>query len=271
MPSSDSAGWSSPQDDDLLEAERFQAALEGQATSDPEMNRLADLANSLQRLEEPRDPGFAGRLREQLLTQADARPLSPTPDLPTTPSRHSAPRFAVAALTAALLLTLTTAGVANAARSAVPGSALYPVRTGMEDIQVEVNQNDSARGRTELNLAEIRIQEVQGLLKQVSAHTSTVLATLDAFTRLAASGTTNLLRTHHDTDSRDAILTIRAFVDNSLVALQQLASDEANDSVREKITETTAYLVEIASQAHSICSSCTPAPTNDGRTVSPPD
>jgi hypothetical protein len=275
MGTADSSGWSSPEDDELLEAERFQATLDGLPVTDPEMQDLVGLARHLGEIPatDPNasaDPTFVSQLREQLLDEEPALPTTlQAVGAANTHRRHRgrSPRLVVAALTAALIFTLASAGVATAAQNAEPGSALYPVKTGLEELQVEITQSPGARGRTELSFAALRLQELRTLIKRVDTPTSTLRSTIEAFSVLAKSGTESLMHSYRASASRDDIFTIRAFVDNALVALHQIDSTGVPTPIKALVSENVDILVEMSTAAHTLCSGCTPAASPTGMPV----
>lgn len=280
MVTAGSSGWSSPKDDDLLEAESFQAALDGLPVADPELQELVGLARSLGGSTESdgpnaiADPAFVAQLRNQLVDEAatGAVPADIESRVRSAPSSHRkrTPRLAVAALSAALILTLTTAGVATAAQSAEPGSTLYPVKTGLEGFQVEITQNPGSRGRTEFGFATIRLQEIHSLIKQENPSESTLSSTIAAFSDLARSGSQSLFYAYRKSASRDDIFTIRAFVDNALVSLHRLDSATLPTTAQTQIATSIRGLVEIANQAHTLCNGCTPEASPSGMPMETP-
>jgi len=263
MVTAGSPDWSSA-DDDALEAERFQAVLDGLPTEDGELQDLAALANSLGADSVVADQQFVSDLRNRLVATATSE--TPQPVATRGRPRRGFNRIAVAAVAAAVLVT-TSAGVASAAQTAIPGSALYPVKTGLEDIQVEISQDPKERGRTELDIATIRLTEVRDLLSSKEQRQGLLSTTITAFTNLARSGTRSLLEAFEQSRDRDDILTLRAFVDNALVTLHQLRPQLEANSLGESLEAAINTLVDSSGQAYQSCPDCTPTPSSNGMPV----
>ncbi len=70
---------------------------------------------------------------------------------------------ALASLTVVLLLVLSGAGIAEAAQAALPGDALYSVKTSVEGIRLALAPDDFDKGQLLLTLAENRVDEIQQL------------------------------------------------------------------------------------------------------------
>lgn len=267
MVTAGSPDWSSA-DDDALEAERFQAVLDGLPTEDDELRDLAALANSLGAESVVADQEFVSDLRTRLLETA-ANEI-PQPSVTRGRPPKGLNRFAVAAVAAALLVT-TTAGVASAAQTAIPGSALYPVKTGLEDIQVEISQDPKERGRTELKIATIRLEELRDLISGKEKQQGLLTNTIDAFTSLARSGSRSLLEAFEQSRDRDDILTLRAFVDNALVTLHQFTPKLDEGTSQRSLENAIDTLVDSSGRAYQSCPDCTPTPSSNGMPVEVPN
>ncbi len=72
----------------------------------------------------------------------------------------------LASLAVALLLVLSGAGIAEAAQAALPGDALYSVKTSVEGIRLAVTPDGFDKGQLLLTLAENRVDEIQQLAAQ---------------------------------------------------------------------------------------------------------
>ena len=68
---------------------------------------------------------------------------------------------------------------AYAASSALPGDALYPVKTSMESARISLTGDDAAQARLYLDFAGRRLAEIQTLIQE--GRTSFVAKTSDQF------------------------------------------------------------------------------------------
>ena len=68
-------------------------------------------------------------------------------------------RGALAASVAALLLTIG-GGVVFAAQDAIPGDTLYPIKTGVENVQVALAPDGAAKAEMYLGIAQRRLTEI---------------------------------------------------------------------------------------------------------------
>ena len=252
MGTTHSPDWPPEDDQETLDAERLQAHLDGLANPDSEMRELLQVTNLLSDASAEARPEFTSALRERLLLERAETPVR---------NRHT--RLVVAAMGAALLLTLGTAGVAAAAQGATPGSTLYPLKTGIEDIQVGLSMGGEARARAELEIAQVRLDEFTELSKQRLPETEPLMTALTQFAELTDSGARGLIAKFQDGGNRDAIFTVRAFIDNALSSMHALAR-QLPAHVSEKVDEVKRSLIELADLAHQACNSCTPAASPTG-------
>ena len=251
MGTTHSPDWPPEDDQETLDAERLQAHLDGLANPDSEMRELLQVTNLLSDASAEARPEFTSALRERLLLERAETPVR---------NRHT--RLVVAAMGTALLLTLTTAGLA-AAQGAKPGSTLYPLKTGLEDIQVGLSMSGEDRARAELEIAQVRLDEITELCSQRLPDAGHLLSVLTHFTELTDSGARALIAKYQASGNRDMIFTVRAFIDNALVSLHALPGPLPG-RVTEKVEEVMISLIEIAELAHQACNSCTPAASPTG-------
>lgn len=155
-------------------ADRLQRALEGERTTDPQTTELLRTARALSSVPAgagaPR-PEFVAELRERLLAEAATIPVSDrAPGATTTAGRRTGPVVlvvgrgvprALAGAAASVLVVGTVVGVAS--RSAIPGSALYPVKGWLDSVAVQMAGSDLDRGLTHLSQAEEHISDVRKL------------------------------------------------------------------------------------------------------------
>ncbi|MBN1177773.1 MAG: hypothetical protein JXD18_01065 [Anaerolineae bacterium] len=81
----------------------------------------------------------------------------------------------------AVLLGLTTVGggVALAANDSLPGEALYPVKTAIEDLRIGLTSNPEARVALALQLVDERIAEIEALTQSDTPVPASVVARMD--------------------------------------------------------------------------------------------
>jgi len=217
-------------------AERFHELVEEGSTGGarlPEYAGLLEVVGALRAVEAPApDPAFVATLRERLLAEAetvlveaaaardetDAR-LRLHPGTPRTQRR----RRRLAAAVSGVVLVGTTATVAVAAQSALPGDGLYPIKRGLESAHAELTFDRAARGRLLLDNAGTRLDEAQQLSRE-HADPARVSDALDAFTEQATSGADLLIADYQATGDESSMTTLRTFTATSMARLQALQS-----------------------------------------------
>jgi hypothetical protein len=154
-------------------AEEFSARVDGSVVghadgADAETERLVGVVRTLRAqvatdAATPRD-AFVTDLRARLMAEAESvlTEQDVGPALPAR-TRGKRERRLVAVATAAVLLG-GSAGIATAARDALPGQALYPIKRGIEQADVRLSTSPAARGGDLLQQATGRLDEVQGLI-----------------------------------------------------------------------------------------------------------
>ena len=157
-------------------------------------------------------PAYAASLREALVAEAATVLTSG----PTTAERSAVPdtaavtggrapllggpRRLVAAATVAVVVT-GSAGMASAAQTALPGAALYPVKRGLERVDVTLSSSAVGRGRDLLGQASTRLGEVEGLLASGSPTAALeVPGTLRTFTWQAREGAEAMMEAYRQTE-----------------------------------------------------------------------
>ena len=130
----------------------------------------------------PRDPGKAARGKANFLAEADAvfagaqptaasgeRPLSWLDKLKLFRLSLGQRAVLTSVLLAVALLLLFSGGAgvtALAARSALPGDALYPVKTSLEDTRVTLTNSSARQVDLQLEFAQRRLNEIEALIAQ---------------------------------------------------------------------------------------------------------
>jgi hypothetical protein len=250
-------------------AEEFSARVDGTgqrnlAVADPDTDRLVGLVSALRAhgtaasAPVPR-PEFAADLRERLLAEAGTV-VAPAPGLtlPSRPRGKRERRLAVAASVAVLLG--GTAGVAAAAQQALPGEALYPLKRGIENVEVRLATSPSGRGQDLLDQATGRLDEARRLLDDGSVTSGAqVPGTLDAFVEQAGSGADLMLGSYRDDGDSDAVAEVRRFAADDLPVLAGLAQD-APPEARSSIARAAQALTGIDRRASATCPTCADLP-----------
>jgi hypothetical protein len=131
----------------------------------------------------PRDPQAAARGRERFLAELDSipelNPVQASPGLMGWFKRKKQPkkdnpmtrpqRFAFSAVLAIVLIAVLLFGGAGAtafaSQGSLPGDALYPVKTGLEQTQVRLSRNAYEQAQLNLRFAERRLDEIAELIK----------------------------------------------------------------------------------------------------------
>ncbi|MEY4723587.1 MAG: hypothetical protein RLZZ324_1100 [Candidatus Parcubacteria bacterium] len=171
-----------------------------------------------------------------------------------TPARHAAApaarrraSFSLRALTVrartsvaaalAIGLTLSAAGVSYAAEDALPGDALYPVKTQVnERVQATLTLSGPSKAALETKLAERRLGEAETLAARGTL-TASVRTELEAgFKKHADDAGARIAQLHADDDDAEAA-DITAALDGSLDAharvMAAIADDQGNDEARK--------------------------------------
>jgi Domain of unknown function (DUF5667) len=258
-------------------AERFHELVEETSTSgarSPEYAELLAVVGGLRAVEAPvADPAFVATLRERLVTEAesvlagaaasrdqtDAR-LRLRPTTPRTQRR----RRRLAAAVSGVILVGTSATVAVAAQSALPGDGLYPVKRGLESAHAELTFDRAARGRLLLDNAGTLLGEAQELSSE-RADPARVSDALDSFTDQATSGADLLVADYQATGDESSMTTLRTFTADSMSRLQGLQSVVPPQAL-DSLLQAARALDQVQQISVQTCSGCagplaTTAPT----------
>ncbi len=242
------------------EADEFASALD-----DPESveaTAYAGLLDTVALLRAEHQPvpraEFVSDLRSRLMAAAD-HAIAPVESAPA-PIRTVAPmrphRRRLATLAAGLTIVGGTAGVAAAAQGTLPGDSLYPVKRGLESLQLHLATSDTARGRDLLGQASTRLKEAKALLSQSTDARSVSLASqaLDSATASANDGAGLLLDNYATSRSTSDVTAVRSFAANQMDAVGQIAKlAPAVNSVASQLGDA---LAAIDQKARSLCVTC---------------
>ena len=216
-------------------ADAFQRALEGGEASE----QLAPLVATGRRLAQlgagplP-DPAFVEALRGRLMSEAQAMPVrSPAGTraqaAQRAPSRnaplvvvvgHGLPR-ALAGAAASALLVGTIVGVAS--RSAVPGDDLYPVKSWLDSVAVQLAGSDFDRGQTYLAQAQEHISDARDLTDQsTQPGVGEVNLALRQAVDSVRNGQRSLDRAYAENGNPQALIAMRDFTARALPQVEAL-------------------------------------------------
>lgn len=203
---------------------------------------------------------FTADLRARLMAEAAdvlvAAPARPATDHAVAPHPHprrSPRRRRLAGLTAALVAGTATVGMVASSASAVPGDVLYPVKRGVESVQLAVHRDDAGRGQTQLDQANERLREAWTL--DSTGRDDRVADALDAFTAQAEAGSTALFDSYgaDSDDARiDAVNTFAAGASGTLVKM----SDDLPTDAQAALDTATQTVLGLAERAGTLCTSC---------------
>ena len=257
-------------------AEAFAAAVDGIGPPTAGESPLLALVDALRR-ESATDPlavprtAFVASLRDLLVAEAtslaaaqpparaqqspDGGPGAPAP-------RRSARRRSVAtAAVAAVMVGSGGVGVANAAQTALPGDALYPVKRAIEHVQTGLAPTSRARGHHLLDMSGTRLAEADTLLRAGDERPATaeVEASLADFVAQAKDGTDLMLEEYRTSGNPDTIDDVRTFVAEQVAALTALSGTLPSE-VAPELAQALALLSDIDDQARDLCGSCSDQP-----------
>ncbi|HEU4674442.1 MAG TPA: DUF5667 domain-containing protein [Motilibacteraceae bacterium] len=252
------------------EAEAFAALLEegpraaAARTAGPELRELGTLATALLPTQVTPSPQFRAALRERLLAEAVPAPAvgsrGRTADARRRPVRRG--RRRLVAGTAAGLLAVGVGG-AWASTGALPGDPLYPVKRGLEQVQLDLATSDAARGQRHLAQADHRLAEVEALLAGERADdpatAGQVVEGLTALRAADAAGGRLLLADFDRTgDPEDLRALQRALVDQrerlrDLEPRLPAAAGPAYDALLRQLGDTTTGLLQRLDRCAAAC------------------
>ncbi|MGB9013240.1 MAG: DUF5667 domain-containing protein [Aeromicrobium sp.] len=206
---------------------------------------------------------FRTDLRDRLMTEA-VDVLVPTPvtvhvdpasrALATTPT--SPVRRRLVGLTAAAVAAVGSVGMITTSATAVPGDVLYPVKRGVESVQLALHRDESSRGVFQLNQARERLAEAWWL--DTNDQDARVAGVLETFSDQATEGSTSLFAVYGDDSATAAIDTVNDFAAEATVTLAALSDDLPADA-QAAVDLAASTVTSLAAQASTLCSACAPA------------
>lgn len=249
-------------------ADRFQRALEGERVADPQLDRLVrttrQLAGTGTHVAGP-DPEFVAALRTRLMAEAERMP-APSP----TAAKAAAARRAAARTTPVVVVlgrgtprllagvaasAVLVGGIVGAAsRSAVPGQALYPVKSWIDGVQVRLADNDLDRGRTYLDQAQEHISDARDLAEHQSPHDNVDVALKAAITSVRR-GQQSLDTAYATTGNPQALISMRDFTTRALPQVDVLRREVPQQSI-PLVAELESLLLQSQQQAARRIAAC---------------
>lgn len=194
-------------------------------------------------LTEPRAQ-FRDSLRTTLIMEGStalmARPV--TSGTPATHARRVLPRRRLALATALVASTLGMGGMASASASALPGDTLYPVKRGIEGVELALKRGDADRGAFRLELAAERLAETSELAQRRDVADTLKAHTLTEYNQQAEDGSEALLLSFKATSDHANIVTLNRFAAAAYDRLTALegrlsgAAATALESAREQLS-----------------------------------
>jgi hypothetical protein len=246
-------------------AEEFASVVDGTAGAGV-AERYADLTGTVTLLREQPAPApraeFVADLRERLMLAADDV-LLPVVDGATRPRHTTEPRRIgwghrhLGAAAAAVVLVGSTAGLATAAQGSLPGDPLYPIKRGMESVEVHMTTSDAARGQEMLSQASTRLDEVRSLVNGSDDSRSVELInqTLDSFTSTADKGSELLFSDYQAKGTDSDIADVRDFTTSHIDLLRTLAK-LSPPTASAAFSKAGSTLADLDQQARVLCASC---------------
>jgi hypothetical protein len=246
-------------------AEELADAIEGRRpATTAEVRELVAVAAAMQATPAvvPR-ADFTAELRAELVAAAHRELPSSGDPAPRAarPQRSRYRRMGLAAATGAFVVVGGTTGIASASADALPGDLLYPVKRGVEQIDLALTTDPTERGRLELELADTRLEEVGLLLDSGDPVAEALVAeTLADFTESAENGSDLLFVSQEASDRAEAATLVNGFAVESSLTLNVLAAELAGipqpvDAVRA-FSGAAEMMASIDAAATSACPSC---------------
>ena len=163
----------------------------------------------------------------------------------------------LAAAVGALALVGASTGMAVASQSALPGDPLYPLKRAIENAQTGVQSDEEAKGKSMLENASGRLDEVDQLSRE-NDDAATISETLQTFTAQASEASELLLSDYAETGQQESVDDLRNFTADSMAALTALESLIPEDA-RASLIRAAQTLAQIDQQALRACPTCGPS------------
>lgn len=234
----------------------------GTAASRREYDAFLAIVDQLRNVPEvaPR-PEFSAALRDRLMLLADDV-MVPSTDierrltLRKSPPRATSSRRRLAEVAAAVVLVGATGGVAAAAQSSLPGSPLYNVKRGLEEVALSLTPSGPSTGRAYFDQADTRLDEVaQAQGSHSSATPDQVRSALRTFTSQSSAGARALFTDYQATGNLADAAVVADFARVADARLVQLRRS-APAGVARDYAAALAQMAILSQQAGVLCPAC---------------
>lgn len=240
------------------DAEIFDNALAGRGPRNSDVQQLVRIAESL--CEAAAEPAgdFVLRLRAELMADASSvLVVAHKPDRTVTspPVAHPV-RKRLTVATAGVLATAGMLGIVASSAQALPGDMLYPVKRGVESVELTLHRSDAGRGSVQLTQATERLAEAQTLAAEGSSRTDgLVVKSLSDFSAMASAGANNLFADYTSGGGNVSIDKVNSFATAAGTVLSGL-SGQLPPGAAEAFKLAASTVTDLANQASTLCSEC---------------
>ena len=242
------------------DAQSFEEAWNGRTPRDEHIAGLVQFAEDLCKVAvaEP-STQFRTDLRAQLMAEA-ATVLMPLPAAaphrePATVTGARTRRRRVAGLTAALIASAGSVTLVASSASALPGEMLYPVKRGMENVELTLHRDDASRGEFQLARASERLAEAGTLASGDAEDQRQISGLLDDFTQTAGDAWESM----DDAFDQDASVTtmesVNVFAQSAAQDLTALRAALPADAA-PAFSDATDVIITMTSNASERCTTC---------------
>jgi hypothetical protein len=251
-------------------ADEFARLVDGPAPATADATLVPLLRTVTMLREQPRPvprPAFVADLRARLMAAAeDALVPAAAAGVHRTPRVHRRRSLRwrerhLGAVVAALVMVGSTAGLAAASQGSLPGDTLYPLKRGIEHVEVAMSTNDAAKGKELLDQASTRLSEVRALVDraQEDAKSEALIGeTLRDFRSSADQGSDLLFKTYQGSNNSKDIADVREFTTGTMATLETL-SRQSPSSATEEFSQAGETVADIDQQARVLCVACSDA------------
>ncbi|MDQ3416776.1 MAG: DUF5667 domain-containing protein, partial [Actinomycetota bacterium] len=224
-----------------------------------EVPSLASLVDSIRTLPAVRPTDhFRGELRARLLMAAELEFAGGPSAASHTPGPTSGRvQRGLAAATGAVVLAGAGAGLASASASSVPGDLLYPVKRGLEQVDLTVATGSLEQGMTELDRAAARLAEAESLLDSDAGQLARLPGTFVDFSSSAAIGRDLLLQSYASSGDPAALRAMQDFVSHSSQSMTAMVP-QLPAAAQAAFVDAAEQIVGTDSAIEQVCPTCAP-------------
>ncbi len=241
------------------DAQSFDEAWSGRTPRDAHIAELVRFAENLceAAVVEPR-AAFRDSLREQLMIEAattlEVLPAA-TPVPVTSGAGQRGVRRRAAVITAALVASAGTVGLVGSSASAVPGEMLYPVKRGMENVQLALHRDDASRGEFQLARASERLAEARTLAVGDTSDQHQVSDLLADFTTTANDAWVSMDDAFTSDPSTGTMQSVSEFAQSAALELTSLKTSLPDDAT-PSFSDATDVVLAMTAGASKLCPTC---------------